>query len=153
MRYFILFLIFPILILNGIDNKICPLCKQVNPKDAVFCSNCGYKFQIFPDSGNDFIKCPNCNSKNPLYAKFCFNCGYNLSSKLFIKDSLLKDTSIFSSPIAESIYVELKRIRQLLLEEKIKETNRKQESSFDFYGLCFIACLGIIALSLLFIRI
>ncbi len=152
MRYLFLFLIFPIFILNGIDSKICPLCKQVNPKDAIFCSNCGYKF-LNLDSENDFIKCPNCDSRNPPYAKFCFNCGYNLNPNTLIKDSVIRDTSIFSSPVVESIYVELKRIRQLLFEEKIKEMNKKQESGFESFGFCLIACLGIIALGLLFIRI
>jgi class 3 adenylate cyclase len=57
----------------------CPECQFENREEAVFCSECGHKFELI---------CPECNNSNRLRAKFCDKCGQNLiqPSEPFPKD-------------------------------------------------------------------
>ncbi|MDJ0780902.1 MAG: adenylate/guanylate cyclase domain-containing protein [Desulfosarcinaceae bacterium] len=49
----------------------CQDCGDENRKTAVFCSECGHKFEQI---------CPECNHSNRLDAKFCDHCGLNLKT-------------------------------------------------------------------------
>jgi class 3 adenylate cyclase len=48
----------------------CPSCQFENRKEAIFCSECGHKFELI---------CPECNNSNRFEAKFCDKCGHNLT--------------------------------------------------------------------------
>lgn len=48
----------------------CPECQFENREEAVFCSECGHKFELI---------CPECSNSNRLGAKFCDKCGHNLT--------------------------------------------------------------------------
>lgn len=145
MKNFILLVILPNLLLIGTNYKVCQNCGTKNPENSIFCSNCGYKLIHTEKPEKDFTICPNCNTKNPPEARFCFNCGYLLKKDLFFKDSLRVDTIFFSSPLAESIYVELKRVKQLLLQNKVEEIQKKNDTNLNLF--CFslmIISLGIL---------
>src|SRR6266567_2151356 len=49
----------------------CPNCQTVNPAQAKFCLECGYRFGV----------CPNCGTVNTPVAKFCIECGMALLAK------------------------------------------------------------------------
>lgn len=51
--------------------KFCTNCGTESPVDAVFCFNCGNKFQ-------DLSKCPNCGNEINRGDLFCTNCGTKL---------------------------------------------------------------------------
>ena len=59
----------------------CPSCQRENPEDAIFCNECGHKFEL---------SCPECGKINPLDSKFCNKCGHNLTLPL---EPALKDLS------------------------------------------------------------
>ena len=46
----------------------CPKCQFENREGALFCSECGLKFELI---------CPECGNSNRLEAKFCDKCGHN----------------------------------------------------------------------------
>src|SRR6266702_8974274 len=48
----------------------CPNCQTLNPPNAKFCLECGYRLLV----------CPNCGTVNPPAAKFCIECGSPLPS-------------------------------------------------------------------------
>jgi class 3 adenylate cyclase/tetratricopeptide (TPR) repeat protein len=52
-------------------NMECPKCQFDNRDGAIFCNECGYKFEI---------ACPECNAHNRCSSKFCDQCGCKLSS-------------------------------------------------------------------------
>ena len=56
--------------------KVCSHCKTKNPEKAIFCVNCGSKFDE-----NMNIKCPSCGTENNAVAKFCVGCGEKLNQK------------------------------------------------------------------------
>ena len=49
---------------------ICPKCQFENPKNSLFCGDCGAPLEM---------NCPKCSFSNPLQFKFCNECGHNLS--------------------------------------------------------------------------
>ena len=49
----------------------CPICNRINPKDNIYCAQCGTKLEDSPS----IILCPNCLSKIPLDSNFCPDCG------------------------------------------------------------------------------
>ena len=53
--------------------RTCQFCKNENPEEFLFCSNCG--------SSLSYKVCTNCYSTNPMNAKFCFNCGGSFAEK------------------------------------------------------------------------
>src|SRR5712692_7691671 len=53
------------------DIMRCPNCQTVNPPQAKFCLECGYRFGV----------CPNCGTVNIPVAKFCIECGLALTAK------------------------------------------------------------------------
>lgn len=50
--------------------KQCHNCNQTNDSDALFCEDCGQKFNL-----NLKKECPSCHNKNEEEALFCENCG------------------------------------------------------------------------------
>src|SRR5437764_6386691 len=48
----------------------CLNCQTINPANAKFCLECGYRLLV----------CPNCGTVNPPAAKFCIECGLPLPS-------------------------------------------------------------------------
>src|SRR5437763_10293419 len=48
----------------------CPNCQTLNPPNAKFCLECGYRLLV----------CPHCGTVNPPAAKFCIECGLPLPS-------------------------------------------------------------------------
>ena len=48
----------------------CPECQFENREGAVFCSECGHKFELI---------CPDCQNTNRFGAKFCDKCGRDLT--------------------------------------------------------------------------
>uniref|UniRef100_A0A7C4UC49 Zinc ribbon domain-containing protein n=1 Tax=candidate division WOR-3 bacterium TaxID=2052148 RepID=A0A7C4UC49_UNCW3 len=150
-KFLIIFLLISF-ILFAEDFKICPKCGAKNPIDAVFCGNCGYKFEevkkITEDTIKDFIICPNCGAKNPNDAQYCYNCGFPLIK--LIKKETKPDTSIFTSPIAESIYAELVKIRKILYSKEIESKYKKDfdQTTNNIIGgiLLFTGCVLIFIL-------
>ncbi len=146
MKRIILLSIFFFLILFGVEEEICPNCGAPNPQGATFCANCGFKLSKSLKEEIEGIICPNCGVKNPKDAKFCSNCGYEFGLKV---DTLRTEKIYYTSPIQESIYVELKRIREFLYKEKLPQTKQKEEY-FDKMGCIILsACAYIFLLFLL----
>ncbi|MFA9378005.1 MAG: zinc ribbon domain-containing protein [Lachnotalea sp.] len=68
--------------INKIKNfKICPSCSAELTADAVFCSKCGYKFEIeiIEEIKEEKNICPSCNEELDEDVKFCTKCGYKIN--------------------------------------------------------------------------
>lgn len=68
--------------INKIKNyKICPSCSAELTADAVFCSKCGYKFEIevVEEIKEEKYICPSCNEELEEDVKFCTKCGCKIN--------------------------------------------------------------------------
>ena len=74
----------------------CPKCQFQNREEALFCKECGYKFEI---------TCPKCNTSNLSDSKFCDKCGHNLIAAPTKKPDLHKISPPLSISDSERKYV------------------------------------------------
>jgi uncharacterized RDD family membrane protein YckC/ribosomal protein L40E len=59
--------------------KVCPVCRESNPSESVYCGKCGFKFL---DTGAPDKKiCPGCNSVNDPASQYCYKCGLKLPDR------------------------------------------------------------------------
>lgn len=56
-------------------NKVCPVCKTLNRKEASYCSKCGRSFSHSEKT------CSNCGGTNTNEAEFCQHCGNAFNKK------------------------------------------------------------------------
>lgn len=54
--------------------KVCPICEEINSKNAAQCTSCGYEFPARPQA---FKKCERCDSLNVMGAEQCISCGHS----------------------------------------------------------------------------
>ncbi|MHC4457489.1 MAG: adenylate/guanylate cyclase domain-containing protein [Planctomycetota bacterium] len=87
----------------------CPKCQFENPKDSIFCGECGYSLELK-------VICPNCGSRLPKGFKFCNKCGHDLEK--------LKETPTIDKTKAESQLREIEADEVQKSPETI-ETERK----------------------------
>ena len=61
--------------IKGIEK--CPQCGADVPRDAAFCSACGYKMIAKPSAGKQF--CVHCGTELEIGSLFCTNCGMRVN--------------------------------------------------------------------------
>ena len=92
----------------------CPECQFENREGAVFCSECGHKFELI---------CPDCQNSNRLGAKFCDKCGSDLTQP---SETAPRDLS-FDEKIAKIQRYLPKGLTEKILSQRDKiEGERKQ---------------------------
>jgi predicted amidophosphoribosyltransferase len=62
----------------GPDQRICPRCDAIIPKNTEFCDNCGADLR--EDESDDGPKCPVCSAPLEKGSKKCVSCGHNLET-------------------------------------------------------------------------
>jgi len=60
---------------NNAPTKTCHKCGHKELEDAIFCTNCGAKFE-------SLLVCPNCGVNINEGDAFCTSCGFHLTNEL-----------------------------------------------------------------------
>jgi superfamily II DNA or RNA helicase len=61
--------------------KICPVCEEMNARDASTCISCGFEF---PKRQQRFKACEECEGLNPINAEECQHCGHSFKMEFEI---------------------------------------------------------------------
>lgn len=82
--------------LNGPEDPVyCPVCKQSNPHDALYCNHCGRYLFDLPEEETQF--CPKCSEQNRSSAKRCASCGLSFSDWFSMKGSIAESFGLKGS--------------------------------------------------------
>lgn len=85
---------------------ICKKCGESSPDSAVFCTNCGEKFEKNENQGATAL-CPHCGHSNPDNTAFCRNCGNQLLTANSMTQQAQPSYQTFGNP---TVFAEVKRL-------------------------------------------
>ena len=92
----------------------CPNCQTLNPPNAKFCLECGYRLLV----------CPNCGTVNPPAAKFCIECGLPLPS-------ITERVRNAGTPSTRDTQTDTQEIKEANTNNRINQASTSSETILD----------------------